>query len=141
MCRRGDTPDLQSGRFLHFRWKWRYFRMVPSMGPIRKGEAITDAAKRVALEQVGAKIEPVGVPLCERVLLSLGNMTILRWYLVVVAEMSAGELRPQDKREGREPHPFDLPPTVNDAKEMNWMVEMHRIGMRYLRSLDALDGI
>ncbi len=35
------------------------------MGQIRTEEGIVYAARRVAMEQVGANIEPVGVPLCE----------------------------------------------------------------------------
>jgi ADP-ribose pyrophosphatase YjhB (NUDIX family) len=110
------------------------------MGRIRPGEPIIDAARRVAGEQVGGKIEPVGVPLCERVLLSSERGPILRWYLVVVAETCASELHPQKKTEGREPRPFDLPPAVDDATKMKWMLELHGAGMRYLRSLEALDG-
>ena len=111
------------------------------MDQIRTGEGIIDAARRVALEQVGANIEPVGVPLCERVLLRTGSATILRWYLVVVAETSASALHPMKSAQGGEARPFDLPPKVEDETMMGWMRELHLAGMRFMRSMDALDGI
>jgi 8-oxo-dGTP pyrophosphatase MutT (NUDIX family) len=111
------------------------------MGLIQTGEGVVDAARRVAMEEVGVRIEPVGVPLCERVLLSSGPMAISRWYLVVVAETSMSIPPMRKDASVREARPFDLPPPIDDPFMMGWMSELHAAGMRYLRSMDALDGV
>jgi hypothetical protein len=36
---------------------------------------------------------------------------------------------------------FDIPPAVDDIEMFSWINELHHIGTRYMRSLDAMDGI
>jgi ADP-ribose pyrophosphatase YjhB (NUDIX family) len=111
------------------------------MGRIETGEDIIDAAHRMALQETGVKIEPVGVPLCQRITLSFSNCTFQRWHIVVVAETATRDLDPRDRTQIEEARLFDIPPPVNNISRFSWMHELHREGMKYLRSLDAMDGI
>jgi len=36
---------------------------------------------------------------------------------------------------------IDIPPAVDDIEMFSWINELHHIGTRYMRSLDAMDGI
>jgi len=109
------------------------------MGRIELGEGIIDATRRETKEETGA--EPLGVPLCQRVTISFSNLTFQRWHLVVVAETAMSDLEPRDGQEMEEARLFDPPPKVDDVALMGWMHELYRAGTRYLRSLDAMDGI
>ncbi len=113
----------------------------PMGGGVGMGEGIIDAARREAREETGVEIHPVGVPLCQRVTLNFKNMTFQRWHLIVVAETISSLLAPTDSDKIEEARFFDLPPSLEDSDMMSWMLELHREGMRYLRSLDAMDGI
>lgn len=110
------------------------------MGRIGMKEGIIDAARREAMEEAGVEIHPVGVPLCQRVTLHFKNLTFQRWHLIVVAETISSVLTPTDG-EIEEARFFDLPPSLVDLEVMSWMNELHREGMKYLRSMDAMDGI
>jgi 8-oxo-dGTP pyrophosphatase MutT (NUDIX family) len=111
------------------------------MGRIEKEESIIEAARREAFEETGVEIEPVGVPLCQRVTLSFKNTTFQRWHIVVIAETASSSLFPRDRDEIEEARFFDFPPPVDDLDISSWMQELHTAGTRYMRSLDAMDGI
>ena len=111
------------------------------MGRIHAGEGIIDAARREAMEEVGVVIEPLGVPLCQMVTLTFSNLTLQRWHIVVVAETASSVLDPLDHVEIEEARLFDVLPPVNDTAIMSWMKELYSAGTRYMRSLDAMDGI
>ena len=100
-----------------------------------------DAARREAIEETGVKIEPLGVPLCQRVTLNFSNLVFQRWHLLVVAETETSVLEPRDGEEIAEARLFDTLPHVDDEEMMSWMHELHRAGTKYLRSLEVLDGI
>jgi 8-oxo-dGTP pyrophosphatase MutT (NUDIX family) len=108
-------------------------------GSIGSEEGIIAAARRVAREEAGLEIEPVGVPSCQRILLSLKGETLLRWHVVVVAETAANVMAANDR--STEVGLFDIPPAVDDIEMLSWINELHHIGTRYMRSLDAMDGI
>ena len=111
------------------------------MGRIEFGEGIIDAARRKAKEETGVIIEPIGVPLCYKVTISFSNLPFQRWHFVVVAETAMSDFEPDDRQEIEEARLFDRPPNVDDVTMMGWMQDLHRAGTRYLRSLDAMDGI
>lgn len=50
-------------------------------------------------------------------------------------------LDPLDHVEIEEARLFDVLPPVNDTAIMSWMKELYSAGTRYMRSLDAMDGI
>jgi 8-oxo-dGTP pyrophosphatase MutT (NUDIX family) len=110
-------------------------------GRIEVGEDIIEAARRMAVEETGVKIEPVGVPLCQRITFSFSNLTLQRWHIMVVAETAARDLDPRNRDEIEEARLFDLPPPISNFTRFSWMHELHREALRYLRSLDAMDGI
>jgi ADP-ribose pyrophosphatase YjhB (NUDIX family) len=111
------------------------------MGRIGKGEGIIEAACRHALEAVGATIVPLGVPMCQIVTASCRGEAFQRWLFVVVAETATSALDPRDSARGDQAKFFDIPPPDGRRELMEWMAEIHREGMRFLRSMDALDGI
>ncbi|HEY3419788.1 MAG TPA: NUDIX hydrolase [Methanomassiliicoccales archaeon] len=111
------------------------------MGRIGSSEGIIEAAIRVAMEEAGVKIIPLGVPQCQRITCLYNDMTCLRWYFVVVAETATSDLDPLDSDRIDEARLFDLTPSVGDPRLMEWMVELHQVGIRFMRSMDALDGI
>jgi 8-oxo-dGTP pyrophosphatase MutT (NUDIX family) len=108
-------------------------------GSIGSEEGIIAAARRVAREEAGVEIEPVGVPSCQRIMLSLQGETVLRWHVVVVAETAGNVMAANDR--STEVGLFDIPPAVDDIEMFSWINELHHIGTRYMRSLDAMDGI
>lgn len=110
-------------------------------GRIEVGEDIIEVARRQAMEEAGVKIEPIGVPFCQRITLSFSNLTFQRWHIVVVAETASRDLAPQNREEIEEARLFDIPPPVRNIYGFSWMHELHREAMRYLRSLDVMDGI
>jgi ADP-ribose pyrophosphatase YjhB (NUDIX family) len=111
------------------------------MGRIEMGEGIIEAARRAAREGVGVEIEPVGVLPCQRVTFSLNGTTVLRWHIVVVAETASNVLGPTELKGIAEAGLFDFPAPVGDIEMSSWVNELHHIGTRYMRSLDAMDGI
>jgi hypothetical protein len=93
------------------------------------------------MEEAGVMIEPLGVPLCQNVTLAFSNLTFQRWHIIVVAETATSVLDPRDREEIEEARFFDIPPPVNDIAMMSWMYELHSAGTKFMRSLDAMDGI
>jgi hypothetical protein len=58
---------------------------------------------------------------------------------VVVAETAGNIMAANDR--SMEVGLFDIPPAVDDIEMFSWINELHHIGTRYMRSLDAMDGI
>ena len=114
-----------------------WFYPTGGIGPV---EGIIEAARRVAREKAGVDIEPVGVPSCQRLILSLKGEAVQRWHIVVVAETASNVLT-NDRSGVAEVGLFDIPPVVGDGEMFSWIDELHHIGTKYLRTLDALDGI
>ena len=110
-------------------------------GRIEFGEGIIGAARREAKEGTGAVIEPIGVPLCQRVTIRFSNLTFQRGHFVVVAETTMSDFESLDRHKIEEARLFDPPPHIDNVILMGWMLELHRAGTRYLRSMDVMDGI
>ncbi len=142
MTRRGDVILLifnLGGSCVFVKRKGAMDWSFPT-GPIGPGEGIIEAAHREAMEQAGVTIVPIGVPLCQRVNATSRDTTSQRWRLVVVAETATSDLRPEDQG-GVEARLFDIPPTVHDHDKAAWMAELHGVATRFMRSMDAMDGI
>jgi DICT domain-containing protein len=99
------------------------------------------AARRKAMEEAGIAIELIGVPLCQRVTISYSDQTFNRWHLIVVAETASSVLDPKDRSEIAQAGLFDISPSHANTYLASWMNELHVAAMRFMRSLDVMDGI